>query len=144
MFVPGRPFQARLIFVSKAGAFPSEALLRCSTLGLSPGLTHKHQTRLEKPPRDNTNLLLTFANYRRQSFINLCPREVFIKVLGIILLLSLLKRCFNYNRLTLTVIWCNSLDWLQIFDIMQNSVILIRRSKTDFQTFALPPLHSQW
>jgi hypothetical protein len=39
VFVPGKPFQPRLMFVSKAGTYPSEAPFRCSTL-LVPGLTH--------------------------------------------------------------------------------------------------------
>jgi hypothetical protein len=34
VFVPGKPFQPRLVFVGKTGAFPSEALFRCYTLGL--------------------------------------------------------------------------------------------------------------
>ena len=33
MFVPGKPFQPSLIFAGKAGAYPSEAPCRCSTLG---------------------------------------------------------------------------------------------------------------
>ncbi len=31
-----------------AGAYPSEEPIMCSTLGQAPGLTHKHQTRLER------------------------------------------------------------------------------------------------
>jgi hypothetical protein len=48
MFVPGRPFQPSLIFVDKAGAYPSEAPFKCSTLGSAPGLTHKHKVRLKR------------------------------------------------------------------------------------------------
>jgi hypothetical protein len=33
VFVPGKPFQPSLIFVGKAGASPSEAPFRYSTLG---------------------------------------------------------------------------------------------------------------
>ncbi len=33
VFVPGKPFQKSLMFVSKAGAYPSEAPFRFSTLG---------------------------------------------------------------------------------------------------------------
>jgi hypothetical protein len=35
VFVPGKPFQSRLLFVI-------EAPFWCSTLGLLPGRTHKH------------------------------------------------------------------------------------------------------
>ncbi len=45
VFCTGRPFQPSLIFVSKAGAYPSVALLRCSTLGQAHVLTLNHQTR---------------------------------------------------------------------------------------------------
>jgi len=33
VFVPGKPFKPSLIFAGKAGAYPSEAPFRCSTLG---------------------------------------------------------------------------------------------------------------
>jgi len=36
------PFQLSIMFGSKAGAYPGEAPLRCTTLGQGPGLTHKH------------------------------------------------------------------------------------------------------
>jgi len=32
VFVPGKPFQPSLMFAGKAGAYPSEASFRCSTL----------------------------------------------------------------------------------------------------------------
>jgi hypothetical protein len=35
------------MLAGKARAYPSEAAFRCSTLGQTPGLTHKHYTRLE-------------------------------------------------------------------------------------------------
>ena len=38
MFVPSKPFQPSLIFVGKAGAYPSEQPFRCSTLGSAPAL----------------------------------------------------------------------------------------------------------
>ncbi len=41
VFVPGKPFQASLVFASKAEANPSEAPLQCSTLEWAPGLTLK-------------------------------------------------------------------------------------------------------
>jgi len=40
------------LVASKAEAYPSEALLRCPTLGQAPGLTCK--VRLERLPRSNT------------------------------------------------------------------------------------------
>jgi hypothetical protein len=33
VFVPGKPFKPSLMFVGKAGAFVSEAPIKCSTLG---------------------------------------------------------------------------------------------------------------
>jgi hypothetical protein len=42
MFVHGMLFQPSLMTFGKAGAYQSEALFRCTTLGLAPGLTHKH------------------------------------------------------------------------------------------------------
>ncbi len=42
MFVIGKPLQLNLIIACKVGAYPSEAPLGCSTLGLAPGLTPKH------------------------------------------------------------------------------------------------------
>jgi hypothetical protein len=55
---PGRPFQLSLMFVGKAGAYPSEAPFWCSTLRHSPGITLKHWTRLDwkSLPRINTIL----------------------------------------------------------------------------------------
>jgi hypothetical protein len=44
--------------------FAGEADFRYSFLGLPPGLTHTHLTRLEKVARDkHTSLLGTFINY---------------------------------------------------------------------------------
>ena len=42
MFIIGKPFQLSLIFVRKAGAYPSETPLSCSTLRYAPGLAPKH------------------------------------------------------------------------------------------------------
>jgi hypothetical protein len=36
------PFKRILMFVCENGAYQSEALLRCSTLRLAPGLSRKH------------------------------------------------------------------------------------------------------
>ena len=61
------------MFVSKAGAYPSEALFRCSTLGQAPGLTHKH-TWLERPAREkHSSLLRTSENYICKKFYNIGP-----------------------------------------------------------------------
>jgi hypothetical protein len=66
MFVPGKPFQPSVMFVSKTGSYPSEVPFKCSTLGLAPGLTHKHYTRLEKLARDkHSSLLRKSVNYRQ-------------------------------------------------------------------------------
>ncbi len=52
VFVPGKPLQPSLVFAGKAGAYPSEAPFRYSTLGQATGLTYKHQTRLKRLARD--------------------------------------------------------------------------------------------
>jgi peptidyl-prolyl cis-trans isomerase NIMA-interacting 1 len=57
VFVPDKPFQSSLIFVSETGAYPSVAP--------APGLTHKRQNRLERPTRDKrstTNSCNKFCN----------------------------------------------------------------------------------
>ncbi len=55
VFVPDKPFQSSLIFVSETVAYPSEAP--------APGLTHKRQNRLKRPTRDKSpSLLRTFVN----------------------------------------------------------------------------------
>jgi hypothetical protein len=68
MFVRDKPFQSSLKLASKARAYPSEAPVKCSTLGKAPGLTHKHYTRMERPERDS-RLLQTFINYICEIFI---------------------------------------------------------------------------
>ncbi len=50
--VPGKLLQPSLMIASKARAYPSEAPLRCSTLGQAPGLIHKHYTRQKRPAWD--------------------------------------------------------------------------------------------
>jgi hypothetical protein len=76
-FVPGKPFQPSLMFAGKVGAYPSEAPLSCSTLGWAPGLTHKHQTRLERFARDKRSSLLRKSVINGQkSFITLGPELV--------------------------------------------------------------------
>jgi hypothetical protein len=52
VFVSGKPFYHSLMFTSKVRVYPSEAPFRCFNLGLAPGLTPKHLTRLEKLVRD--------------------------------------------------------------------------------------------
>jgi hypothetical protein len=64
VFVPGKPSQLSLLFVGEAGAYPCEAPFRCLTLGYPPGLTHKHQTRLERLAREkHFSLLQKSVNY---------------------------------------------------------------------------------
>ncbi len=60
------------MFVGKAGACPNKA--RCSTLGLAPGLTYKHLTRLERLVWDkHFSLLRKSVNYGRKKFYNIGP-----------------------------------------------------------------------
>ncbi len=60
--VLGQPFQPEIMFASKAGAYPSEALK----------LTHKHLTRLERLAKDtHSSLLSAFINTKVKCFIKL-------------------------------------------------------------------------
>ncbi len=43
-----------LMFASKARACPCEAPLKCSNLGLAPGIKLKHEARLDGLPGSNT------------------------------------------------------------------------------------------
>ncbi len=75
MFVPLKLFQPSKMLVGEARAYTSEALFRCSALGLAPGLTHKHWTILEKPARDkHSSLLRAFVNYGLKKFYNTGPK----------------------------------------------------------------------
>jgi hypothetical protein len=66
----GWPFQPSLMFVSKTGAYMSEASFRYNTLGQAPGFTHKYWIKLERPDRENTCLLQVFVNYARKKLCN--------------------------------------------------------------------------
>ncbi len=68
MFVPGKPFQPSITVAGKAGAYPSEAPIRFSSIGLAPGLT------LEKfAGEKHSTLLRKFENHEQKSFITLYP-----------------------------------------------------------------------
>ncbi len=65
VFVLGKPYQPSLMFVTRAAVYLGEAPFRCSTLGWSPGLTHKHLTRQEKPARDkDSSPFGSFISYK--------------------------------------------------------------------------------
>ncbi len=69
-----KPFQPSTMFASKAGAYPSGAPFTFSTQKQAPGLTQKHQIRLEMPVcLKHCNFLRTFVNYDRKIFITLVP-----------------------------------------------------------------------
>jgi hypothetical protein len=105
VFVPGNPFQYGLMFVGKAGANPSEAPFRCSTLGWAPGLTHKHYTKLLRLARDkNSSFIRTFVNYGHEKFDRIGPRRKYFTIMVTAML--------NVNKLTvikLTVIKLNAI-----------------------------------
>ncbi len=72
MSVSGKPFQPSLMFVSRATTYLSEAPFRCSNIGQTPDLIHKHWTIPEKLARDkHASLLLKFVNYVPKKFIAL-------------------------------------------------------------------------
>ncbi len=53
----------------------TEVHFRCSTLGLAPGLTHKHYTRPAILARDkHSSLLRKSVNYGRKKFYSIGPR----------------------------------------------------------------------
>ncbi len=59
VFVPVRPFQPSLMFLSKV-----------------PGLTHQHYTMLEKPAKDNhSSRLRAWVNYGHKRFYNFEPKQ---------------------------------------------------------------------
>jgi hypothetical protein len=72
VFVPGKPFQATQ--VGEARSIPyCEAPERCCPW-VGSGLTHKHQTRLERLARDNhSKLVQKFVNYGHKKFYRIGP-----------------------------------------------------------------------
>ncbi len=66
---PQQAFPASSLVCDKAGAYPSEAPFKCSTLGQAPGLAHEHSTRLERLAKDkHSSLLRKSVNYVRKKF----------------------------------------------------------------------------
>jgi hypothetical protein len=52
----------------------------CATLGLAPGITHKHYTRLERLAKDKrSSLLQIFLTYGYKKFYNIVPWNLFFK-----------------------------------------------------------------
>ncbi len=79
---PWKAFTACVLIVGKAGTYLSEALSRCSTLEQAPGLTHNHQTRLERLARNKqSHLLRKFVNCGQKSFLyvpeGMCRNKVY-------------------------------------------------------------------
>jgi hypothetical protein len=71
---PSKHVQSSLMFDGKAGTYPREETFSCSTLGLTPVLTHNLYIRLENPERGkHSSLLRTFVNYDRKKFYNIGP-----------------------------------------------------------------------
>ncbi len=73
VFVPGQPFQTHLMSASKAVAYLSEPLFRCSTLGQASGLTNIRQGWKCQPWTKLISLLQTLINYGRKKFYNIGP-----------------------------------------------------------------------
>ncbi len=82
-------------FEGKAGAYPSETPLRCTTLGWASSLTHNQMTRLERLARDkHFSLLRKFVIYGRKKFYIIGPRNlcsIFHYILQNIIDLRILK-----------------------------------------------------
>jgi hypothetical protein len=63
------------MFAVKTGAYWSETLFRCSTLGKAPGLSHIHLTKLERLDRDkHSGVFLKVVTYGRKKFYNIGTR----------------------------------------------------------------------
>ncbi len=72
---PSHAFQPSQMFVGEARAYPSEALLRCSTQGWAPCHAHKQQTRLERLFRSkHSSLFKKLVNYDCKKYYRICPR----------------------------------------------------------------------
>ncbi len=65
------------MFTGKAGAYPSEALCNFSSLGLAPGLAHKHKTRVERLARDELQIT-KIRNYGEKRFTTLGPGRLML------------------------------------------------------------------
>ncbi len=79
MSVSGRPFEPSLMFVSKAGAFPSGVTFKCFTLRQVTRIPHKHYTFLENPARNkHFSLMGPFVSYEeKKSFFNTVSGAIF-------------------------------------------------------------------
>jgi hypothetical protein len=68
VFVPDKPFQPSLMFVDKAGSYPSESPFRCSMVAIP---TTMSQGWKGLPARDkHSSLLQTFVKYDRKKLHN--------------------------------------------------------------------------
>ncbi len=70
---PCQAFLLSLMFVSKIRAYLSETSFGGSTHGQAPGLTHKYQSRLERPQQQTFQLIQIINNTAVKSFIKLGP-----------------------------------------------------------------------
>ncbi len=66
---PWQTFSAKSNVCGEDQSLPN---FKCSTFGQAPGLTHKHQTRMERPARDkHSSLLRTFGSIKFYSIWHL-------------------------------------------------------------------------
>jgi hypothetical protein len=80
VFVLGRPFQLTLMFVGKVKSAPWIGTPKRSSTQVGSSLTHKHQTRYERPAKEKRySLLEIFVNYVRKRCITLSPRPNVLK-----------------------------------------------------------------
>ncbi len=90
-----------------AGAYPSEAPFRCSTLGQAPGLTDKHYTRLERLAKDkHSSLLRKSVNYGHKKFYSTDPSLAGDIFFYFFLIFFLIFRSISINKtpvLSLTI-----------------------------------------
>jgi hypothetical protein len=72
VFVLHKPFQLNKRFVDKAGAYLRVDHFECNLLGLTPGLSYKYWTRLERPTSDkHSSVLRKFVNSGRKKFYSI-------------------------------------------------------------------------
>ncbi len=86
------------------------------TKNTASGLTHKHQTRLERLARDkHSSLLRTFVNYSRKSYTTPVQEEnftLFLSPLSTLVIMAVIKATLDANIQTISL---NSQTFLSLF-----------------------------
>ncbi len=98
-----KPIQPSQIFTIENTPYLIEAPIRSSTLGWAPGLTYKHQARLDRPTRDKQpSLLRKLVNFGQKSFNHIEPRGRYHKTFNS---LNNKLECSSLASLS-RIVWC--------------------------------------